>query len=643
MAKTRLLLVEDDEDDYIITRDLLADIDPSGYQLVWVSNRESAVQNFQQGEYDICLMDYTLGAFTGLELLTEAKQLGFQAPVIMLTGHDDSALDADALSAGAVDYLVKTQLNAARLSRAIRYAIARRDMERERLQRLQAQAENQSKSEFLAHLSHEIRTPLTSILGYTDVLLQAQTNQQAQAHLNIIKRNGQHLLSLLNDVLDLSKIEADRLELQISAVPVAEFLSDVHQLMVIRAQDKGIGFTISALTELPTSIQSDPTRLRQILLNLLSNAIKFTDQGEVNLVVGADIANAHCTLNFAVHDTGVGISETEMARLFQPFTQVKGGQNRFEQGTGLGLAISQQLASRLGGRIHAASQLGRGSCFTFSLNCPLSAGASAETWALQTQSRTPLDSFERLDAKILVADDLADIRELIAHLLSSAGARVSQVSNGEQAVAEVLQARAQGQPFDVIVMDVQMPVVDGLAATQQLRAQGITTPIIALTAQTMRGERQRCLDAGCNDHLGKPVQSKRLVDCIRQHLSAEASIKAPTNKTTIGKTLLLVEDDRDAREATQLLLASLGWEVSVCECAAQALSHCATQKPSLILVDINLPDMTGFALAKKLRKLTPASHLLAATGAVPDADVLAASDFDGAIEKPFDLERLAKL
>ncbi|MGC1508919.1 histidine kinase dimerization/phospho-acceptor domain-containing protein, partial [Ketobacter sp.] len=214
MREIKLLLVEDDEDDYIITRDLLDDIFSRRYRLDWASDLETARKQLSANQHDVCLMDYALGPEDGVSLLKEATALGFSSPIIMLTGQDDERLDEEALSAGAVDYLVKSNLTQSRLARAIRYAIARREMEVERVERLRAQAENRSKSEFLAHLSHELRTPLTSILGYTDLLLKQKTRNDNDDHLQIIKRNGQHLLSLLNDVLDLSKIEAGKFELE---------------------------------------------------------------------------------------------------------------------------------------------------------------------------------------------------------------------------------------------------------------------------------------------------------------------------------------------------------------------------------------------------------------------------------------------
>ncbi|QFT55993.1 hybrid sensor histidine kinase/response regulator [Microbulbifer sp. THAF38] len=633
MAITRLLLVEDDEDDFIITRDLLHDINPDGYQVVWARSPEEAHKHFYSSDFEVCLLDYSLGAFTGLQILAEAQRQGFDAPIIMLTGHDDSALDAEALSAGAVDYLVKSQLTAARLSRAIRYAVARRDMEQERLERLKAEAENKSKSEFLAHLSHELRTPLTSILGYTDLLLQNQPEQPQLDHLSIIKRNGYHLLSLLNDVLDLSKIEAGRLEIQFSELALPSFLTELYQLITIKAEDKGIRFRIEALTELPSQIITDATRLRQILLNFLSNAVKFTDEGEVRLDIFATRLENSCRLSFRVIDTGIGISPSEQKKLFTPFVQAKGDRYRSELGSGLGLAISQQLAHLLGGEISLQSEIGAGSCFTLTLECKHSTEYHYQTWDLQQPTASIHFESPCLSGQVLVVDDVREIRELVAHLLEGAGCNVQQAANGREAINLLQMAHDNDKPFDLVVMDVQMPVMDGLTATQELRKLGFEIPVIALTAQTMLGERQRCLDAGCSEHLGKPVQPDQLFDLLAKYLP----------DSIVDKKLILIEDDEDARSATQQLLSALGWEAKACGDGESALQLFETYQPSLILMDINLPDMDGFTLAKKIRDKAYTGRLLAATGESPSSDKLTESGFDGVLSKPYDLSKLAQL
>lgn len=633
-----LLLVEDDEDDYILTLSLLNDIVAGEYSLTWAATPEEARHHFARNIHDLCLLDYRLGAEDGLSLLREAPKLGFAGPIIMLTGQDNKELDREALSAGAEDYLVKSQLNAAGLARTIRYALTRREVETERVERLRAEAENQAKSEFLAHLSHELRTPLTAILGYTDLLLSADQAPERN-YLHIIKRNGRHLLSLLNDVLDLSKIEAGKLEIEKMEVPLHTFINEISALISINAQDKNLRLKISAARPLPAKITTDPTRLRQILLNLLGNAIKFTNEGEISLEIAETTVNGEDALEFAIQDTGIGISSTDIEKLFKPFSQATGISSLREQGTGLGLAISRQLAQYLGGNISVISSPGIGSRFTVHI----------DPGPLENVQRQILDLNAKLDTTssikaisfkghVLVTDDLPDIRFLVGHLIGSFGARVSYASNGEEAIALVKEKAAYNDAFDLLIMDSHMPVLDGLSATRALRELGYTMPILALTASTLRGERELCLAAGCDDYLSKPIEAETLLTRVQDML-------APSSATAAGgdKQILLVEDNEDAREVTALLLQHMGWDVLAASCGADALAIAKNKRPALVLLDINLPDTDGYALAVELRKTGLSSTLIALSGNLPDEARAQQAGFDHHLMKPLDFDKLTVL
>lgn len=633
-----LLLVEDDEDDYILTLSLLNDIVAGEYSLTWASTPEEARHHFSRNTHDLCLLDYRLGAEDGLSLLREAPKLGFSGPIIMLTGQDNKELDRAALNAGAEDYLVKSQLNAAGLARTIHYALMRRDVETERVERLRAEAENRAKSEFLAHLSHELRTPLTAILGYTDLLLTSD-HVPERNYLHIIKRNGRHLLSLLNDVLDLSKIEAGKLEVEKMEIPLHPFINEISALISINAQDKNLRLKISAAKPLPAKITTDPTRLRQILLNLLGNALKFTDEGEVSLEVAEAVVNGRDVLEFAIQDTGIGISSTDIEKLFKPFSQAASISSLREQGTGLGLAISRQLAQYLGGNISVISSPGIGSRFTLHI----------DPGPLHNVQRHLLDLSATLDTtstirainftgNVLVTDDLPDIRFLVGHLIGSFGAQVSYASNGEEAIAVVNERAAQHDAFDLLIMDSHMPVMDGLSATRLLRQQGHTMPILALTAATLRGERELCLAAGCNDYLSKPIEAETLLMRV-QDLLALSSAKMRVTE----KQILLVEDNDDARTVTALLLEHMGWEVLTANCGADALLIGQSKHPTLVLLDINLPDMDGYALAIALRKAGLKSTVVALSGSPPDELRAQEAGFDQHLMKPLDFVKLRQL
>lgn len=627
--RINILLVEDDEDDYIITRDLLDDINADAYELEWVSDLETARKIMGANEHHLCLMDYTLGRQTGLELLSEAASLGFSAPIIMLTGQDNDELDNEASRAGAVDFLVKSNLTASRLARAIRYAVARWHMENERLERLKAESENQAKTEFLTHLSHELRTPLTAVLGYTDILLQELKQTPQAEKLGIIKRNGDHLLSLLNDVLDLSKIEAGKLDVEQDATSLLALLADVQQMLAVKASDKGLDLSFTASGKVPAKIYTDRKRLQQILLNLLNNAVKFTHNGGVNLHITCNTIEQ--TVSLHITDTGVGIAPHEQEKLFTPFTQLKPGIVSQETGTGLGLAISKQLTERLSGEISLTSRLGKGSCFTITL--PIGMPASWVDFDLTQQTTAHYQEAPQLTGKVLVADDIPEIRALVSQIVRMTGVTVDTAEDGLQAWHKI---KSPKEPYDVIFLDVQMPTMSGPQLANKLRGYGFTTPLVALTAATMKDQKDYCLSLGFNHHLSKPIDRELVWTILKDTLRAPAP-KQQTQPTS-GQEILLVEDDPDAADATQQLLQLLGAEVNVANTGKQALER-ITNSTRAVLLDINLPDINGLELAETIRKQYGESiRLITVSGQHLSKEQQ--QPFDQIVLKPLNLEKV---
>jgi len=409
---------------------------------------------------------------------------------------------------------------------------------KEELERAKEAAEraNLAKSESLASMSHEIRTPLTSILGYADLLMDADQSPSERLNcLHTIRRNGEHLLNILNDILDLSKIEAGRLVLDMANASPHEVLKEVYLLLRQRAQDKNLSLETRHVGRIPRSIRTDATRLRQILINLVGNAIKFTREGSICIEVSmADAPDAaRPRIQFAIIDTGIGMSPQQIAKLFSPFVQAEASTTRQYGGTGLGLTISRRLAQALGGDISVESNVGKGSKFIVAIETGPLAGvemldstqASVET-AVALQPNTELKNV-RLTGRVLLADDGLDNQHLVSCMLRKVGLSVTVCENGRIACDRALDAQAAGQPFDLILMDMQMPVLDGYDATVQLRRQGYMHPIVALTANAMQGDRDKCRAVGCDDFLSKPIERAKLITTVASFCRPESPPKPP--------------------------------------------------------------------------------------------------------------------
>lgn len=390
-----------------------------------------------------------------------------------------------------------------------------------------AEAANRAKSEFLANMSHEIRTPMTAILGFAEMLLSAAgiDNELAEhvEAIRTIQRNGQYLLGLINDILDLSRIEAGKVNLDRIACSPAEVFGEVVTLMQVRAEAKNLPLTLEYSGGVPEWIHCDPLRLRQVLINLVGNAIKFTETGSVRVVASLVRKPAGPPLlRIDVIDTGIGLDAQQIARLFRPFSQVDSSAARKFGGTGLGLVISKRLTEMLGGDIAVSSAADKGSTFSVTVDC----GDLAGVRMLESPMKTPAPAEPsvvktipdaHLDGRILLAEDGPDNQRLICFLLKKAGAEATVVDNGQLAYELALAARDRGDPFDVILMDMQMPVMDGYEATRRLRAAGYTLPILALTAHAMAGDDAKCLAAGCDGYLTKPVDRGKLVAAVGQY------------------------------------------------------------------------------------------------------------------------------
>ncbi len=398
-----------------------------------------------------------------------------------------------------------------------------------------AEDASRAKSAFLANMSHEIRTPMTAILGYADVLLsdgdiRLAPQDRVQA-IDTIRRNGAHLLQLINDLLDISKIEANKMTVESMSCSPIELTTEVISLMSVRAQEAGLALTMKIDGEIPELIHSDPTRIRQILVNLIGNAIKFTDSGEIQVVLRYRQTDDEISqFEFAVVDSGIGMTDEQVRKLFKPFTQADVSTTRKYGGTGLGLSISKHLANGLGGDIEVSSQSGKGSEFRVTVDAGLPPNVRLVSQSRQSTEPVSIETTtaeilaKHLDGRLLIAEDGVDNQRLFTVILEKAGATVTLVENGQLACDEYNRSVAAGEPYDAILMDMQMPVLDGYGATQRLREVGCDLPIIAMTAHAMTGDRDACIEAGCTDYVSKPIKRDHFLATIGAHLRAVSPV-----------------------------------------------------------------------------------------------------------------------
>ncbi len=394
-------------------------------------------------------------------------------------------------------------------------ALAEKNMELQ-IARTKADDTTRAKSEFLANMSHEIRTPLTTIIGFSETLVDADLNaKDRQRAVKAIQNSGKHLYDIINDVLDISKIEAGKLEIESIVVSPIELIKDTLCIVEQKATERGLQILTEFDVPLPKTITTDPTRLKQILLNLCGNAVKFTQSGTITIGLGFQTQTRK--MLFTVTDTGIGMTQEQVNKVFAPFHQADKSTNRYYGGTGLGLSISKQLAQRLGGDIICSSEVGKGTRFTVSINA---GDQLPKEWIREVNMDTdycvtPLKrtATPQLCGRVLLAEDTPDIQALIVMLLGKADLEVVAVDNGADAVQQALH-----EHFDLIVMDMQMPVLDGLSAIQQLRASGIDQPVVALTANATQEDKNRCLNAGADNFVVKPVDVNIFYNVLSQYL-----------------------------------------------------------------------------------------------------------------------------
>jgi len=428
--------------------------------------------------------------------------------------------DINAMLSAQLDATVKLQTQAEELrekSRQLEAANAK------------AEAAVQSKDTFLASISHEIRTPMTAILGFADMLGEDDVApEDRRKYLTTIRNNGETLLTLIGDILDLAKMEAGGMTVELSPLNPADVVRDAYELLKPVAAKKGLVYHFSANDDVPRTISADPVRLKQIMVNLIGNALKFTSAGYVLVRLRTSVACTDGTrrLLIDVSDSGIGLTSEQISRLFVAFSQGEVSTSRRFGGTGLGLAISNRLATMMSGDIVVASEPGIGTTFTVSLGMEAGEGADARDAQTCVRASLPMKNETACTGRILVAEDGPDNQRLIEHILTRAGFDVHIVGDGKQAVEHVLGDSESPGNYDLVLMDMQMPVMDGYEAVDVLRRRGYRGPIVALSAHTGESARRKCLDAGCDDAASKPIMREEFIAMCRQWIEQEGRRKA---------------------------------------------------------------------------------------------------------------------
>lgn len=539
--KAKILIVDDAPSKLMATAAVLDSLEQT--TIVTVASGAEALRRLLNDDFAVILLDVNMPGLDGFETaeLIRQRRRSEHTPIIFLTAFPDDAYAAKGYSLGAVDYiLTPASPDVLRSKVAVfvdlfhkteqikKQADQRVLLAQEHAARVAAERANVAKSQFLTNMSHELRTPMTAIIGMTDLALSEEVSPLVREYLQAVETNAHLLLELLNEILDISKLEAGKFTLESAPFSLRRMIQDLRHSFGYRAGEKGLEFQATVSEDAPDNLVGDSLRMRQIIMNLLANAIKFTDKGKVTLAVDVESATPReVWLRFSVTDTGIGISPEDQERIFAPFTQVDASTSRLHAGAGLGLAIASELIRAMGGFRSVQSERRRGSTFSFTvpLRCdePPANGATSRAVQRQPTNGGPLKMGPaNCKLHVLLAEDTPTNQLLVVHTLKKRGHHTEVASDGRAAV-ELAEAR----DFDVILMDLQMPGMDGFEATAAIRSLPgkDQVPIIALTAHTMVGDRERCLAAGMEEYLSKPLDLRLLIEVVESRAQV-ASFRA---------------------------------------------------------------------------------------------------------------------